>query len=127
MGKRTLPLSCLPRKLIIELVSQILKELGFERTMDYLPLTGHRDVYEFKRGEEKIMLTIDKRGEMREEFTLQGPDKVVDEVILELALRSTEPIYQTLLGAVIDEGSLNQLLKRIERDVRSSYRPAAEA
>lgn len=120
-------MSCLPRKLIIELVSQILKELGFERTMDYLPLTGHRDVYEFKRGEEKIMLTIDKRGEMREEFTLQGPDKVVDEVILELALRSTEPIYQTLLGAVIDEGSLNQLLKRIERDVRSSYRPAAEA
>ena len=127
MGKRTLPVSCLPRKLIIELLSQILEEHGYERSMGYLPLTGHKDIYEFKRGEEKVMLTIDKRGEMREEFILQGPDDLLDEVVLELALRSTEPIYRNLLGTVMDEVSLNQLLKRIEEDLRASYKPSEDA
>lgn len=95
--------------------------------MDYLPLTGHKDIYEFKRGEEKVMLTIDKRGEMREEFILQGPDDLLDEVVLELTLRSTEPIYRNLLSTVMDEISLNQLLRRIEEEVRASYKPSKNA
>lgn len=122
MGKRTLPVGCLPRKLIIDLISQILEGHGYKRSMDYLPLTGHKDIYEFKRGEEKVMLTIDKRGEMHEEFILQGPDDLLDEVVLELTLRSTEPIYRSFLGTVMDEESLNQLLRRIEEDVRSLYK-----
>ncbi|HDI52676.1 MAG TPA: hypothetical protein ENF89_00850 [Candidatus Bathyarchaeota archaeon] len=74
-----------------------------------------------------MMLTIDKRGEMREEFILQGPDDLLDEVVLELALRSTEPIYRNLLGTVMEEASLNQLLRRIEEDVRASYKPSKNA
>lgn len=118
MGKCTLPVEGVPRKLMIEVLSEVLCESGYERTMNYLPIMGHKDLYEFTCGEEKVTLIIDKRGEAEEVLTLQGPEEVLRRLLVELALRSTLPLYRRFLSQLVDETSLNRLISDIERLVR---------
>ncbi len=117
---KSIPMDRLPRRLTLQVLSDILEERGYQRGVDFMPLTGQKDIFEFRRGEEKIILTIDKKGEAQERLVIQGPEEELGEIIVELALRSTLPLYADLLGSIMEPENLENLLGEVEGMIRRS-------
>lgn len=122
--KITISLRDIPIKWVMESIRELMREMGYEETMDLMTLSGASDVLRFDRGEEVIILSCATQGEPCGELLIQGGEKEVEDLVTMFMGKISQPMYRTLLSNFLGEERTQRILKKLESYITKEVRRA---